>query len=844
MNRRRRILMTVTLCLCLALGLLQGGCELPAPVEQPPQTETPAADTAEPASAYSQIAKVGDELPVSRALAAKMLALALLDRQAVDGLDREMTFTDVDRGAWYDRYVNACVWLGLMTGGGGEFLPENPLTLVQAQTLLDRLNPENELQIQLTDENRDKPISYALWVDLYMQTLEAMAEDGMYAGFGVAAETAVILVTAESNPLLPEGYTITADGPLPCAGLRMDAYADKEVLLLRKKDEVLAVVGITSAQPTLRGAYVVRQGAGDITVFLGGAERTYTCDGVPEITSVICDIQIDGGRVVKQTPLTEAVTGTLKRLSAGEVELDGTGVFSASGTMRVYAAESAGRDAAVMPKWKNLQALTVGTDGARFYLRNGVIAAAVLDKAPSAESIRVVLGTTGFDGYVHKEVSITGDMGFTLRQNETELFFAPGEALVLPADGVDADARMTLTPEAGGRLTAESIRRAWPGDAAPSYRGVLEIAAADDGEGYILVNELPLEEYLYAVVPSEMPSAYGLDPSKVQAITARSYAYNQLRANRYHRYGANVDDSVACQVYNNMPETDISIQAVDETAGLCLAYRGKVVSANYFSTSAGVTANAGEVWPDNLTHGFPGNTPEYLQSLPQVTSVAAVKVGHDALIVLPSANLTQEENAASFFKDQTVEAHDSAFPWFRWTVTAPADALSANINRVLQTRYAANPQLIKTVQADGRAVSRAIDGIGTLEDIKVISRGEGGNVTCLRLTGSDASVLVYTEYNIRTLLAPVGIGGEDIFITRKDGTVVANYALLPSAFFTLDAQRNDDGSLVSVTFHGGGNGHGVGMSQNGVKGMMDAGATVAGALAHFYPGSEVIDIRN
>ena len=38
----------------------------------------------------------------------------------------------------------------------------------------------------------------------------------------------------------------------------------------------------------------------------------------------------------------------------------------------------------------------------------------------------------------------------------------------------------------------------------PSYRGNFEIHKTE--EGLLLINELLLEEYLYAVVPSEMPS--------------------------------------------------------------------------------------------------------------------------------------------------------------------------------------------------------------------------------------------------------------------------------------------------------------------------------------------------
>lgn len=47
-------------------------------------------------------------------------------------------------------------------------------------------------------------------------------------------------------------------------------------------------------------------------------------------------------------------------------------------------------------------------------------------------------------------------------------------------------------------------------------------------EGYTVVNSVPFETYLTAVVPSEMPSTYEKEALKAQAVCARSYAYIQL----------------------------------------------------------------------------------------------------------------------------------------------------------------------------------------------------------------------------------------------------------------------------------------------------------------------------
>jgi len=62
---------------------------------------------------------------------------------------------------------------------------------------------------------------------------------------------------------------------------------------------------------------------------------------------------------------------------------------------------------------------------------------------------------------------------------------------------------------------------------------------------------------------------------------------------------------------------------------------------------------------------------------------------------------------------------------------------------------------------------------------------------------------------------------------------------MPSAFFVIEPIENKDGKLTGYTFYGGGNGHGAGMSQNGVKGMVDKGYNYKEILKHYYPGTEV-----
>ena len=62
---------------------------------------------------------------------------------------------------------------------------------------------------------------------------------------------------------------------------------------------------------------------------------------------------------------------------------------------------------------------------------------------------------------------------------------------------------------------------------------------------------------------------------------------------------------------------------------------------------------------------------------------------------------------------------------------------------------------------------------------------------------------------------------------------------MPSAFFVMEKAADTNGTLNSVRFYGGGNGHGVGMSQNGVRGKINRGYNFEQILLHFFPGTEL-----
>ena len=228
---------------------------------------------------------------------------------------------------------------------------------------------------------------------------------------------------------------------------------------------------------------------------------------------------------------------------------------------------------------------------------------------------------------------------------------------------------------------------------------------------------------------------------------------------------------------------------------------------------------------------FPANTPIYLVSKKQYDG--------DEIV----SDMKDEENAYKFFKTkaENIDSYDNKSPWFRWEVTMNADEISKSVNAGIKKRYSVNPALVKTLDKDRVFRSKEIEDIGQVEKIQIHKRGEGGNIMEMIFYGSSDTIKVLTEYNIRTFLSPMQrIEGKDpIVINRHDATEIKNYEMLPSAFFAMDAKYDKDEKLRSVTFYGGGFGHGVGMSQDGVRGMIDKGHTYQEILLHYFPETKV-----
>lgn len=130
-----------------------------------------------------------------------------------------------------------------------------------------------------------------------------------------------------------------------------------------------------------------------------------------------------------------------------------------------------------------------------------------------------------------------------------------------------------------------------------SYRGNLLIRARENG--FDVINELPLNQYLYGVVKKELAVGWPREVIRAQAVAARSFALYQLLQNRKQPY--DLSATWLSQVYGGRAaETPRIRQAVDDTKGEVLTFRGRVVPAYFHANSGGYIELPANVWGGSM----------------------------------------------------------------------------------------------------------------------------------------------------------------------------------------------------------------------------------------------------
>lgn len=252
---------------------------------------------------------------------------------------------------------------------------------------------------------------------------------------------------------------------------------------------------------------------------------------------------------------------------------------------------------------------------------------------------------------------------------------------------------------------------------------------------------------------------------------------------------------------------------------MILTSQGQPITAYYFSTSCGYTGNE-EIWWEGSAELTP-----YLRG----------KTVNESGEIL---DMTNEETFTAFITGRDESCYDAGISWYRWETELDVETLSNNLNEALKSRYEANPEALLTKRGRNY-ISKSIDTIGTVQEIEVLERNEGGAIHRMRIQGSRRTIEITTEYNVRALLSPKGG-----VIYRQDGSTVEGGSLLPSAFFIVTPVFDGEENLTGFHFQGGGYGHGTGMSQNAANAMAAQGKGCEEILHFFYTEVELTAIRD
>ncbi len=186
------------------------------------------------------------------------------------------------------------------------------------------------------------------------------------------------------------------------------------------------------------------------------------------------------------------------------------------------------------------------------------------------------------------------------------LFFMPAlfvgrleTAAALPSTG---DSPVEVVPTVGGSRDRGKVVR---------------LACKEGG-----VEELTMEDYLWGVVAAEMPASFEPEALKAQAAAARTYTVQLQNGSSKHDNAHLCDDSNCCQAYIDRSAAQARwglqaqqfsekiAQAVAQTDGLGVLYDGVPIQAVFFSSAAGRTVDAVEVWGNSVAYLKGVDSPE------------------------------------------------------------------------------------------------------------------------------------------------------------------------------------------------------------------------------------------
>ncbi len=315
----------------------------------------------------------------------------------------------------------------------------------------------------------------------------------------------------------------------------------------------------------------------------------------------------------------------------------------------------------------------------------------------------------------------------------------------------------------------------------------------------MLINELPLEDYLASVATSEMSSECPVSYTEAQTIVARSWMLANVEQKHIH-LGFDVCNDDCCQRFQGLNHlTEHSKRAAENTRGLVLMYKNEIVDARYSKSCGGIMEKFENLWE---------NTPkDYMQN----KSDAPIDFNVDLTI---EKNLIEWVNSVPkafcgphYIKEEDLHKYlgnvDEEGSYFRWEIRTNQNDLVENIKDKLGIDIKNVISLVPQKRA----------GSGRILELEIKYLDSNKN---------KKSIIIHKDYEVRRILHKM--------------------FLYSSAIEIVTHRTNDSDIPLGFIFKGAGWGHGAGMCQIGGIGMSLAGYKTEEIVKHYYPGVEIIEI--
>ncbi len=457
------------------------------------------------------------------------------------------------------------------------------------------------------------------------------------------------------------------------------------------------------------------------------------------------------------------------------------------------------------------------------------------------------------------------------------------DSILFEFDG-QGDAQLGLFPVQTGGETAY-IKT----PAGNTYCGVFEYSRWRDGliDGVAVTNVIDIDEYVMGVIPYEIGNAWSLEAQKAFAIAVRGYALANL--NKHAKYNFDLCNDADCQAYRGMRLVNDTVRdAAFSTAGKVLTYNGEIVSTYFSAVTGGCTVSAEDAWgstavpyikavatpwEDFASHAngewcdeyspyellarvrknINERYPSMASSFRLVDSISSIKIDSLAknssyvysltltdpygnsftlektdvirrVIGLYSANFVTGRAGETVERTVFLASGTTQISLPSAPVTAPDPVLFAPTSSGVRVMTGNAVELFNL----GESITVAVGGSGRADSVNVVSLSD---LTVISQTGKQS-------YNMEEEYVNSLVTGNIPASTSATGT---DYS---SATYTASKEQVAlPGNSGNFVFLGRGWGHGVGLSQIGIRDLAANGYSCEQILTAYLPDTRVLDYR-